>query len=191
MLIVADTTSKWRRTAMNDSGAIEERLARLERGVKRGKCAARATMVLLVLLIGWSAAARSGKARAGSGAGDLVGRSLTIVDEKGTTRVFVTVVKDSPAEVFYDEKGNRRIGLKVIKDSPAVVLYGEKKNERIGLTVTKDGSPTVFLNDEKGHPRAVLGSMELERARTGDRENTAPSSLVLFDNKGNVIWRAP
>jgi hypothetical protein len=149
-------------------------------------------MVLLVSLIVWSVAVRSGKVQAaGSGAGDLVARSLTIVDEKGTTRVFVTVVKDSPAEVFYDEKGNRRIGLTVIKDSPAVVLYGEKKNERIGLTVTKDGSPTVFLNDEKGHPRAVLGSMELERARTGDTENTAPSSLALFDNKGNVIWRAP
>lgn len=43
-----------------------------------------------------------------------------------------------------------------------MVLYGEKKNERIVLTVTKDSSPTVFLNDEKGHPRAVLVTCNIE-----------------------------
>ena len=71
-----------------DSDAIEERLARLERGVKRGKRATTATMVLLVLLIAWSFAARSGKARAAdSGTTDLLARSLTIVDEKGNLGV--------------------------------------------------------------------------------------------------------
>jgi hypothetical protein len=47
-----------------DNGAIEERLAGLERGVKRGKRAVTATVALLALLIAWSVAARSGNARA-------------------------------------------------------------------------------------------------------------------------------
>ena len=52
--------------AMNeaDSAAIEQRLARLERDVKRAKRATTATMGLLALLIAWSVAARSGMARA-------------------------------------------------------------------------------------------------------------------------------
>src|SRR5260370_34865676 len=43
--------AKWRRTAMNeaDSDAIEERLARLERGGKRGKRPQPATVGLLAL----------------------------------------------------------------------------------------------------------------------------------------------
>src|SRR6202162_1149801 len=55
--------AKWRGTAMNeaDSDAIEERLARLERVVKRGKRATTATMGLLGLLIGWGCAGRRGK----------------------------------------------------------------------------------------------------------------------------------
>lgn len=64
--------TKWRSTIMHetDSGAIEERLARLERRVKRTRRAATATMVLLASLIAWSVAARSGKAQAaGSGPG--------------------------------------------------------------------------------------------------------------------------
>ena len=64
-----------------NSAAIEERLARLERRVKRSKRTATVTMVLLASPIAWSATARSGKARAaGSAASDLVARSVTIVD---------------------------------------------------------------------------------------------------------------
>jgi hypothetical protein len=50
--------AKWRTTATNeaDCGAIEERLARLERGVKRGKRAATPKMVRQVFLIAWSVA---------------------------------------------------------------------------------------------------------------------------------------
>ena len=67
------------------SGAIEQRLARLERGVKRGKRATTAMMVLLVLLIAWSGAARSRKARAAdSSAGDLLARSLTLSTRRET-----------------------------------------------------------------------------------------------------------
>ena len=102
-----------------DSCAIEERLARLERGVKRGNRATTATMVLLVLLIVWSVAARSGKARAAdSGAGDLLARSLTIVDAKGNLGVALVATKDGLRVALVDEKGRPRISLGVYKNGP-------------------------------------------------------------------------
>ena len=109
-------------------GAIEDRLERLERGVKRGKRAPTATMVLLVLLIAWSVAARNGKARAaGSGARDLVARSLTIVDDKRTQRVVVKITKDGPSVRLSDEKGKLRFDLRVTKDVPRMLLLTRGK----------------------------------------------------------------
>src|SRR5216684_2959856 len=130
--------AKWRRTAMNeaDSDTIEERLARLERGVKRGKRATTATMVLLVLLIAWSFAARSGKVRAAdSGTTDLLARSLTIVDEKGNLGVALVATKDGPRVALLDQKGRPRISLGVYKNGPS-----------------------VGLSDEKGHPASLWES---------------------------------
>jgi hypothetical protein len=174
-----------------DSSAIEERLARLERGVKRGKRAATTTMVVLVLLIAWSVAARSGKARAaGSGAGDLVARSLKIVDENGTQRVVVGVGKDGPLVILIDEKGTPRAALAISRYGPGVTLVDEKGNSRVVLNIGKYG-PFVALNDEKGIPRAGLGSMPLGGVSTGATEVTATSSFTLFDKEGKVIWKAP
>ncbi|MCH7805435.1 MAG: hypothetical protein IH937_15310 [Acidobacteria bacterium] len=45
--------------------------------------------------------------------------------------------------------------------------------------------------DEDGNNRAVLGSTELKITRTGSTEIRAPSSLVLFDEEGKVLWSAP
>lgn len=172
-------------------GAIEERLARLELRVKRGKRVATATMVLLVVLSAWSVAARGGKAHAaGSGARDLVARSLTIVDEKGTPRVSLAITDDSPGVNLNDEKGNVRLSLVVLEDGPVVVLNDEKRTSRVFVAATKDG-PSVELNDENGRLRAALGSTSLESPRTGATEVTAPSSLTLIDRQRHVIWKAP
>lgn len=184
-----------------NSAAIEERLARLERGVKRSKRTATATMVLLVSLIAWSAAARSGKAHAaGSGAGDLVARSLTIVDEKGTSRVFLGLT-NGPIVQLYDEKGTVRVVLGIIKDvpnvaltdenghprvilgvskGPIVQLYDEKGISRVALGVSKDAPAGVVVADENGHPRVALGV-----------NKDAPPTVELFDEKGKIIWTAP
>ena len=196
-----------------DNGVIEERLARLERGVKRGKRATTATMGLLVLLIAWSVAARGGKARAAdSGATALIARSLAIVDDRGNARVVLMINKDGPGVALVDEKGTPRVLLEIAKDGPSVdlndekgragvvlvtnkdgpgvFLYGEKRKAGVDLVVTRDG-PSVSLDDEKGNARAVLGTMPLEAVHTGATEITAPSSLTLFDKESKVIWRAP
>jgi len=51
--------------------------------------------------------------------------------------------------------------------------------------------PSLELYDSTGDLRAVLGSTELKNNRTGSTEIRAPSSLVLFDEEGKVVWSAP
>jgi hypothetical protein len=48
-----------------------------------------------------------------------------------------------------------------------------------------------LLGDEKGLVRAMLGTTELEAARTGSTERRAEASLVLFDREGTVLWSLP
>jgi len=47
------------------------------------------------------------------------------------------------------------------------------------------------LYDTADKLRAVLGNVDLETARTGIVETRPPSSLVLFDKEGKVLWRVP
>ena len=50
---------------------------------------------------------------------------------------------------------------------------------------------SVSLSDENGKDRAALGSTHLKTLSTGALIQQPVSSLVLFDEKGKVIWQAP
>jgi hypothetical protein len=58
-------------------------------------------------------------------------------------------------------------------------------------TGTPDARPSLSLSDQKGNVRARLGSADLVMVKTGSKEQTAESSLVLFDTQGQVIFQAP
>lgn len=51
--------------------------------------------------------------------------------------------------------------------------------------------PSLSISDERGTNRAALGHTEVEREATGVIEVRPPSSLVLFNKDGKVIWKAP
>lgn len=53
------------------------------------------------------------------------------------------------------------------------------------------GGPRLSVQDNARRLRAVLGTTELKHTDTGSTEIRAPSSLVLFDEKGKVLWSAP
>jgi len=50
--------------------------------------------------------------------------------------------------------------------------------------------PMIRVADSRHAPRAILGVTSLTPP-TGSTEIRAPSSLVLFDEEGNVVWSAP
>ncbi|MCZ6691045.1 MAG: hypothetical protein O7H41_15765 [Planctomycetota bacterium] len=60
----------------------------------------------------------------------------------------------------------------------------------IHFTLLSPGGPVIQLKDKNDQPRARLGSSSLVNPKTG-AETKYAGSLVLFDEKGDVIWRAP
>ena len=50
--------------------------------------------------------------------------------------------------------------------------------------------PMIRVADSRHAPRAILGVTSLTPP-TGSTEIRAPSSLVLFDEEGDVVWSAP
>jgi len=49
----------------------------------------------------------------------------------------------------------------------------------------------LTLNDEKESLRTALGCTDLEVTKTGEVQKRPPSSLVLFDKDGKVLFKAP
>ena len=75
-------------------------------------------------------------------------------------------------------------------DSGLVMDMGRLLGEKIWFSFYKD-QPHIQLFDKEGRKRAVLGTTDLKNMKTGSTEIRAPSSLVLFDEKGSVVWKAP
>jgi hypothetical protein len=61
---------------------------------------------------------------------------------------------------------------------------------RVHLLLDENGRPSLTLSNGH-HPAAALGAAHLQNDITGSVEETAPSSLTLFDKRGKLIWRAP
>ena len=59
------------------------------------------------------------------------------------------------------------------------------------MSLAEDGSPSISLLDAKERPRARLGVTEMKVKPTGAEIKTAENTLMLFDEKGDVIWQAP
>jgi hypothetical protein len=127
---------------------------------------------------------------------------LTLYDENGKKRALL--VKDFLG--FYDENGKPRIavfagggeGGKIgialwDRNTNLYAWYGGSvinfsENGKSRTVIGKDG---LYLFDENEKLRAVLGVAELEKTKTGEGITTAPSSLVLFDKEGKMIFKAP
>jgi len=64
-------------------------------------------------------------------------------------------------------------------------------NSKEGLnTILLDGA-ILSLSFSDPNTRTVLGTTQLKHPDTGSTEIRAPSSLVLFDEDGKVLWSAP
>ena len=60
-----------------------------------------------------------------------------------------------------------------------------------GRMVTHLSAASLELYDSEGRERAVLGTTLLKNPDTGFAEFGAPSSLILSDEDGKVVWWAP
>jgi hypothetical protein len=123
---------------------------------------------------------------------------LDLIDEKGTTRVRLRggsdrvggVVNFSGISVF-DEHGRERGLFDADENGAALAFISVKGTDD---TLVRGGWIDVFgpvtVSDEQGF-QATLGTADLVTPRSGETHKTSAASLVLFDKKKNVIWKAP
>jgi len=140
---------------------------------------------------------------------------LVIYDKSGNSRAELALGgTGNPRLTLQDEEENKKIELTVgtnLRSTIRAILESGEKSEPDEFIephmILSDGKsstwittssldisnerPHLTLTDEESNTRAVLGSTELKITRTGSTEIRAPSSLVLFDEEGNVVWSAP
>ncbi len=94
--------------------------------------------------------------------------------------------------VLVDENGKARakFGCQA-GGSPTLTFDDGKGRDRISLGLADDGTPSLVLVDGNGQPRVVLGVAKWDDPRTGRSVKTEPSSLILSNKGGKIIWKAP
>ena len=119
------------------------------------------------------------------------GAMLALGDEQGKVRAELRLGEQGRPQLAFFRNDGKPIGAFSIFDTgPALQLYGKDGECSVALAVSDEG-PRLALGDENGKSRAVLGCTELKNESDGIVMKLPPSSLVLFDEQGNVTWRAP
>ncbi len=121
---------------------------------------------------------------------------LHFYDEEGRYRAGFSVGEGTPALTMHDKSGLRlQIGLMSLTSMgvewPTILLIDKKGVERAILALDSIGRPHLALKDDKDNTRAILGSTSLKHTQTVIGGKRPPSSLVLFNQTGEVIWKAP
>jgi hypothetical protein len=101
---------------------------------------------------------------------------------------YIRVAGKEPSLSIYDGEAGAQLDFSIFKNKPFLDIRKDKAH--LGLNIIEN-EPSLELTDNNGNLRAVLGSTDLEKIRTGSTEKTAASSLVLFDKEGHVMWKAP
>jgi hypothetical protein len=135
------------------------------------------------------------------------GPALALLDDNGVIRAQIGVQPDSNPfislsdSVKKDKKAGRSIKLCLKeKDKASISLCGIEGRQRAELAVDSENT-CLSIKDVNGKTRTELGNTELTFAQDGLLEKSssgalpiekrAPSSLVLYNKKGKVLWSAP
>lgn len=97
---------------------------------------------------------------------------ITLVDRNGRDRA--SLVADNAGTVF-------------------LIMSDTKGKTRVNLSVANDGPSLQFL-DPSGRARTIVGSTTLVGSHVNDKgiaEIAPPSSIVLFDGSGKLLFRTP
>src|SRR5215471_21361143 len=97
---------------------------------------------------------------------------FTLVDSKGRERA--SLVADNAGSVF-------------------LVMFDTARKTRANLSVSNEGPSLVFY-DATGQQRTIIGSTTLVGSHVNENgvaERAPPSSIVLFDKAGKLLWREP
>lgn len=168
------------------AGGVDRRLERLEREGRWWRALAVGSLALVAL------AFLMGASGANKAADEVRAKRFIVVDSDGESRGVLHMSDYGSLRLdLYDPDEVLRASLYLGKQgSPALNMFDEKGNMRASLGVRSDGKASLGLYDVEGL-RAVLGYTKLEAMGSGKMGERPVSSLVLFDENGSVVWRAP
>jgi hypothetical protein len=176
---------------MTELEALSQRLARME---KRFRWMSRAAIGLGIIV---TAAGLTAQVRGPVRPGEVLPNGQLVLPssgDKGIAKPPVEAEVRSQHFVLLDEKGKERASL--VADgagSVFLVMFDSLGKTRANLSVSNDG-PSLIFYDAAGHQRTVIGSTTLVGSHVYDNgiaEKAAPSSIVLFDKAGKLLWRQP
>ena len=104
--------------------------------------------------------------------GEVRAEQFILVDAKGKDRA--SLVADGAGSVF-------------------LVMFDAAGKTRANLSVSNDG-PSLIFYDPSGQARTILGSTTVVPSHVNDNgiaEKAPPSSVVLFDKSGKLLFRQP
>lgn len=145
------------------------------------------------LMSWWQGQAQAAPSRAG--AQRLLASEVSLVDAEGKVRAQLAFRQVEgalqPGLFLYGPDGKERVGLTLLGTSarPAMALSDAKGNTRLWLGLNPKGAPQAVLYDADRHLRAALGAITLQGP--GGPKRLPVSSMILSDENGKLIWRAP
>ena len=137
----------------------------------------------------------------------VVANEIHLVDQDGRDRWVLALSKEGePSVTFVNKNGWAPMAIGINRNGfpffnmvlephkgggPTLTLMDSRMKDRAVLGLWEDGEPYLTLLDRNGQARATLGSTDLKDPLSGSRERRPCSSLVLFDENGEIIWSAP
>lgn len=131
----------------------------------------------------------------GNGAKSVLANEVNLVDQKGRVRAQLAFRQVQgtmqPGLFLYGPDGKERVGLTLLgSDSRPAMAFSEASGDaRLWLGLNNKGAPQAVLYDAGRRVRAALGALTLQ-GPDGPRKLPV-SSLILSDENGKLIWRAP
>jgi hypothetical protein len=123
---------------------------------------------------------------------DLTAPALTIHDAGGARRAWLGPRDGGLYLDLLDQEGKIRTTLGLNQEGdPLLQLYDRSHKLRAELALTAAGDPGLSLVDQAGRLRVALGSINPRYQAPADILERPLSSLVLFNQDGVPVWRAP
>ena len=115
-------------------------------------------------------------------------------DHRSTSSTLEAEEVRSTHFVLTDSNGRDRASL-VADNAGSVflIMFDAKSKTRANLSVGNEGPSLVFY-DPTGKPRTIIGSTTLVGSHVNENgiaEMSPPSSIVMFDKAGKLLWRQP
>ncbi len=185
--------------------ALEERLKKLEQELSHVKKRNRRQLVLFLIaqVLIFAGVFAAGTATGQGDIQDVIrARGFILYDIRGNARGFLAMNEDTPTLLLTDENGRPRVGLFTNEEGSSISLSNEEGVVRLGLTATA-GLTSINISDDANRAGMVLGTSAegpsirmmdqkgISRLVMGATEGFPASSIRLYDEKAEMIWRAP